>query len=327
MKKTVIKVLAAAAMIAVFCPGTRAAAEDNTAPMQIIATVFPEYDWVRSLLGDNPAGAELTMLLDSGTDLHSFQPTAEDIMAIANCDFFIYIGGESDSWVDNALKEAANPDMVVLNLMDELGEQVKEEELAEGMEAEEEEEGEDDGEEETEYDEHIWLSLRNASKACEVIAGSLAEIDPDHASVYADNLAAYQEKLAALDGSYQDVIDAAPVRTLLFGDRFPFRYLADDYELTYYAAFAGCSAETEASFETIIFLAQKVDELGLNCVCTIEGSDQRLARTIVETTETKDQEILTFNSMQSMTQQDVEDGAGHLAVMEDHLAVLEEALQ
>lgn len=305
------------------CGNTQNAKEPNEASLQIVTTIFPLYDWTREILGDNPAGAEVTMLLDNGVDLHSFQPTSEDILKISTCDLFLYVGGESDEWVEDALKEATNPDMIVLNLLDLLGDAVKEEEVVEGMEAEEEEE---DGEE-PEYDEHVWLSLRNAKVLCDAITEALGTLDPDHAEVYRQNNADYQSELEALDRDYQDAVDQAELRTVLFGDRFPFRYLADDYGLTYYAAFAGCSAETEASFETVIFLAQKVDELSLPAVLTIEGTDHRIAQTIVENTAEKNREILTLDSMQSTTAKDVQAGASYLSIMRENLGILGKALK
>lgn len=278
---------------------------------------------MREILGDKADHAEVTMLLDNGVDLHSYQPTADDIIKISDCDLFIYVGGESDGWVEDALKEAANKDMQVINLLDVLGEQVKEEEVVEGMEAEEEESEDED---EPEYDEHVWLSLKNAETLCNAITDALEEIDPANKDAYAANAASYLEKLAALDGEYQTVVDNAARKTVLFGDRFPFRYLVDDYGLRYYAAFAGCSAETEASFETVSFLAKKVDELGLPCVLTIEGAQHRIAETIVQNTAGKKQKVLTMDSMQSTTSKDVASGATYLSVMEKNLSVLKEAL-
>ncbi len=316
--------------------------------ISIVTTIFPEYDWVREILGDQADNAELTMLLDNGVDLHSYSPTAEDIMNIANCDLFVYVGGESDEWVADALKEKVNDDMVVINLMDVLGDSVKEEEVVEGMEADhdhEHEEGEEheDTEEheheedeeheeheheegEIEYDEHVWLSLSNTKTLCAALSGALQSIDPENAEAYSANEAAYVEKLDALDQQYKDAVDTASVKTVLFGDRFPFRYLTDDYNLDYYAAFVGCSAETEASFETIAFLAGKVDELGLNSVLTIEGEDHRIAETIVQNTQSKDQKILTMDSMQSTTSEDVAAGTTYYSIMESNLEVLKEAL-
>ena len=302
---------------------------------QIVTTIFPEYDWVMNILGDNPGGAEVTMLLDSGVDLHSFQPSADDILKISTCDVFIYVGGESDAWVEKALRESANPDRVVLNLLEILGDAAREEELVEGMQEDEHDHGHEEGEEEdhdheegeTEYDEHVWLSLRNAAVFVKSISEALGKADPDQADLYKKNAAAYTEKLDALDAAYQSAVSEASKTTILFGDRFPFRYLTEDYGLSYYAAFSGCSAETEASFETVIFLSQKVDELSLPVVLTIEGTDHRIAETVVQNTQAKDQKILALDSMQGTTGKDVKNGASYLSIMEKNLSVLKEALQ
>ena len=304
--------------------GTAPAQETASAPkLRIVTTIFPVYDWVMNVLGEKAADSELTMLLDNGVDLHSYQPTADDIVRICACDLFIYVGGESDEWVEDALQEATNKNRTVISLMDVLGDSVKEEEVVEGMEQEKEEAGE---EEEAEYDEHVWLSLKNAAVLCRAIADALGKLDSQNASAYAANAAAYIEKLNSLDAQYQAAVDGAKYHTLLFADRFPFRYLADDFGLAYYAAFVGCSAETEASFETVIFLANKLDELGLPAVLQIESADGSIARTVVENTKGKDQQILTLDSMQSTTAQDVAAGASYLAIMEKNLDVLKTAL-
>jgi zinc transport system substrate-binding protein len=211
--------------------------------------------------------------------------------------------------------------MAVICLLDTLGAGAKEEEVLEGMQ---EEEGE---EEEGAYDEHVWLSLKNAQAFCTVITDALSSLDADHAAAYKSNLTSYNEKLSALDAEYQAAADAAPVKTLLFGDRFPFRYLVDDYGLAYHAAFPGCSAETEASFETIVFLADKVGELDLKTVIVLESSDQSIANTIIDNTAGKNQQILVLDSMQSVTESDVQNGATYLSIMESNLNVLKEALQ
>jgi len=325
-----LRIKAAAALLALVlalgllsgCGGVPAQTDDGA--LKIVTTVFPVYDWTRQLLGDQAENASLTMLLDTGVDLHSFQPTAADILSISTCDLFIYVGGESDFWVADALQEAANKDMVVINLMDELGDRAKEEEIVEGMQAEEEEE--EEGEEEPEYDEHIWLSMKNAAFLCDRIADALEEIDPDHAADYAANAEGHIAALSELDARYASAVADGTFDTLLFGDRFPFRYLTDDYGISYYAAFVGCSAETEASFETILFLANKTDELGLTHVMTIEGGDHRIAETIIQNTQEKNQQILALDSMQSVTAKDVEAGVTYLSVMEKNLDVLTEAL-
>ncbi|SFN66983.1 zinc transport system substrate-binding protein [Pseudobutyrivibrio sp. UC1225] len=302
------------------------ATSESSEKISVVTTIFPEYDWVKEIVGDND-NVEITMLLDNGVDLHSFQPTAEDIMKVANCDMFIYVGGESDEWVEDALKESVNPDMVVINLLDALGESnLKEEEVVEGMEAEEEEE-EGEEEEGPEIDEHVWLSLKNAQTLVKVIAEKLSEIDAPNSQTYSSNADSYIAKLADLDEKYTAAVADASKDTLLFGDRFPFRYLVDDYGLNYYAAFVGCSAETEASFETVAFLSKKVDELDLNTVLTIEKSDGKIANTIIQNTANKDAIVLAMDSMQATTSQDVAGGASYISIMESNLEVLKEALR
>ena len=297
---------------------------ENKTKLSIVTTIFPEYDWVRQILGENQANVDLTMLLDKGVDLHSYQPSADDMVKVTKCDLFIYVGGESDAWVDDALKSAQNKNMKVINLLDVLGNSVKEEEQVEGMQAEEkEEEGEDEG---PEYDEHVWLSLKNVKTLCSSITDALCEIDSKNADVYKKNLNEYTKNLDALDKEYQQAVDSAKYDTLVFGDRFPFRYMVDDYSLKYYAAFVGCSAETEASFETIKFLANKVDELGVTTVLTIENPKHKIAQTVVENTKEKNQKILALNSMQSVTSDDVKNGETYLNVMQSNLDVLKQAL-
>ena len=473
--------------------------DNNSDQIKVVTTIFPEYDWVKEIAGEEAANMDLTMLLDNGVDLHSYQPTADDILKISDCDLFVYVGGESDEWVEDALKEAVNKDMQVINLLDVLKDSIKTEEAMPGMQAEEghnhgyshfddsdvedrtlsdwdgdwqsvypylqdgvldevmekkAESGEKTAEEykeyyengyktdvsqitidaenntmcfvkngvtskatyeykgyqiydyesgsrgvryffeatggdadapkyvqfsdhgiapgkaehfhiyagndgfdalseemenwptyypadmsgteiaedmleheEKEYDEHVWLSLKNAQTLCKAIAEALETADPDHKDTYATNVDAYLEKLSSLDGQYQDAVANASQKTLLFGDRFPFRYMVDDYGLKYYAAFAGCSAESEASFETISFLAKKVDELGLKNIMTIENSDQKIAKTIRDNTKDKNQEILSLDSMQSTTSEDVKNGTTYLSVMESNLDVLKKAMQ
>ena len=311
------------AVLAIGClSGCGTASEPKEAKLQVVTTIFPIYDWVNNVLGDNPADANVTWLLDSGVDLHSYQPSVTDVVNISTCDLFVYVGGESDAWVTDALRESTNPDMIVLSLMDVLGDTTLEEELVEGMQGEDEE----DEEEEPEYDEHVWLSLQNAGVIVSKIADALGNLDKAHADAYKANAKAYGEKLSALDEQYRQAVSASTHKTVLFGDRFPFRYLTEDYDLTYYAAFVGCSAETEASFETITFLAGKVDELGLPAVLTIEGGDHRIAETIVKNTKDKNQQILTLDSLQSTTATAAKNGATYLSAMEQNLTVLKQAL-
>ena len=505
MKKIITLVLVLAMAVSLFTgcgkKNNAETGESDSNKLSVVTTIFPEYDWVREILGGKAESTDLTMLLDNGVDLHSYQPTADDIVKISDCDLFIYVGGESDEWVKNVLKNAVNKKMKVINLLEMLGDSVKTEETVEGMQeddhghghshdeqlteddirdrtlsdfagawkslhpyllngdldkfcqhrAEEDEDssttkdtylekfkaswqcdaekisingntitftygdgktvsaeytyagyqpklddegkirsvryqfettsadapkyvqfndhGHEPGEAEhfhiyfgndgfdalmsgktnpffvkdalsaedildelmghdhgEEKDEHVWLSLKNAQALCVTLADALCAIDPDNKNTYIANAAAYRDKLAALDADYKAAVDGAAHKTVLFGDRFPFRYLVDDYGLRYYAAFAGCSAETEASFETVSFLAKKVDELGLPCVLTIEGAQHRIAETIVQNTAGKNQKVLTMDSMQSTTSKDVANGATYLSVMEKNLSVLKEAL-
>ena len=329
MKKFISAVVAGFLALGSLTACNSAGAKGNN-KLQIVTTIFPEYDWVMNVLGDKASDADVTMLLDNGVDLHSFQPTATDIMKISSCDLFIYVGGESDEWVEDALKEAVNKNMIVIDLLDELGDAVKEEELVEGMQGEEDhdEDHEHHHEEgEVEYDEHVWLSLRNAQVLVKSISDALQKIDSANADTYKKNADSYIESLKALDADYKAAVDAASTKTILFGDRFPFRYMVDDYGLTYYAAFVGCSAESEASFETITFLSKKVDELSLPVVLTIEGKDKRIAETIIENTASKTQKVLTLDSMQSVSSSDVKNGTTYISIMESNLSVLKEALK
>ena len=350
--------------------------------INIVTTIFPIYDWTRETVGNEADKVNISILLDNGVDLHSYQPTAQDILSISNADLFIYVGGESDEWVEGVLKSAMNPDLKAINLVEAMGDEIKMEETVEGMEHEhhhdhedhdddhdhDEEHDEDHDEDhdhehehdedhehedhdedhdhdeehehdedhdhehehehehEDEADEHVWLSLCNAKKLTMVIAETLAEIDPDSADAYRGNAAAYAEKLDNLDAQYTEMVNGSAYKTILFGDRFPFRYLADDYGLDYYAAFSGCSAESEASFATIIFLAQKVDELGLPAVLTIENPKTKIAETVVQSTTAKNQKILSLDSLQGTTAQDIQSGKTYLSVMEANLNVLKEAL-
>ena len=292
--------------------------------LQIVVTIFPEYDWVMNILGDKADGANVTLLLDSGADLHSFQPSFADKAAISKADLFIYVGGESEEkWVEGALKDAQNKERHTMNLLELLGDKALEEEIVEGMEHEEEE---DEHAEEKESDEHVWLSLKNAAYFVDLIAKELATIDGENAATYTENAKKYVAELNALDLRYQETVSAAPRKTLLFGDRFPFRYLVADYGLDYYAAFVGCSAETAASPATIKFLIDKANELQIKVILKIESSTEDIAKTIRDGSNAKNQGIEVLDSLQASTKKEYAEGRTYLAVMTSNLAVLERAL-
>ena len=310
MKKTLVLFLAAALLLTSL-GGCGSAPAKEEGKLHVVTTIFPLYDWTKNLLGEQADHIRLTMLLDDGVDMHSFQPSVSDMITVSSCDLLIYVGGESDAWITDALTERANPNMIALNLMDVLGDRALEEELVEGME----------GEAEDVPDEHIWLSLKNAVILCAAIRDALIELDGEHSRSYEAAYAVYESRLRQLDADYRAAVDGAALHTLLFADRFPFRYLTEDYGLDYYAAFAGCEAETEASFATVIFLAGKADELGLKNVCVIETSDGKLARTVIENTKGGTLGVLTLHSMQGKV-----GGGDYLSLMEQNLTVLKEAL-
>lgn len=296
---------------------------EDAEKISVICSVFPIYDWLSEMTA-SCENIELTLLLSNGVDLHNYQPSAEDIVKVSNCDMFIYVGGESDSWSENLFEAANNENMTKISLLSLLGENAKEEEHKEGMQENEDEHEHD--EDEKELDEHVWLSLKNAKLFCKEISKMLCEKDSDNTQIYTQNTQKYLSSLEELDSEYEKAVSSFSKNTVVFADRFPFRYLFDDYSLSYYAAFSGCSAETEASFETISFLSEKVDELQLSCVMTIEKSDGKIASTVIENTQSKDGEILSMNSMQSVTDKEIENGASYLQIMKENLSSLTKAL-
>ena len=312
--KRIIVLLLSALMVLSVLSGCDNKKNDSDNKLKVVTTIFPIYDWVKEVLGD--VDADIDVLLNNGVDLHSYQPSIEDIAKINDADVFMYIGHEPG--LESVLKNI-NKNVKVINLMEVLGDDVKSEEIVEGME----DDGHEPGHEsEHESDEHIWLSLRNAKKCVEAIKEVLCQLDSSNQEIYESNAEEYIKKLEMLDAKYEDVVDKSKNDTLVFGDRFPFRYLVDDYNLNYYAAFAGCSSESEASFNTITFLAKKLDELKLTSILTIEGNNHKIAETIIKNTEHKDQAILTLNSMQGR----ILEGETYLSIMEANLEVLKKAL-
>ena len=327
--------------------------------IKVVCTLFPFYDWTRQITRAGSEKVELALLAKNGTDFHSFQPSAADIVKIGNCDFFIFAGGESDAWTLDVLKTARNKKMKTLNLLEELADSAKKEEYTEEMQLEDSAAEDELGSGANdvplsgirfathshtgvEYDEHIWLSLRLAQRACALIAEVLGELNPADSDLYERDLRSYCEELACLDEAYKAALcvsdladDAAderkraqdlPQKTLIFCDRFPFRYLTDDYDLKYFAAFAGCSAETEASFETVAFLARKIGETNVNAVFITESSDGKLAKTVIANSENKDCKIVALDSLQSVTRKQISEGKTYLSAMRKNLELLQGSL-
>ena len=291
--------------------------------IRIIAQIFPQYDWTRNIIGEeNMDRFDLAFLLDSGVDTHSFNPSVSDMVRIKTSDVFMYVGGHSDVWVYELLRsEDANPNIRIMNLLEVLGDDVLLQGFCDVVECDEEHDNDD-----FLRDEHVWLSLRFAKLICDAIADMLAEIDPEYAHVYRANADAYIARLAALDNEFISVVESAAVNTLVFADRFPFRYMLYDYGLIHYAAFRGCSAESEASFVTVISLATRLDQLGLDVVLVTETSGQSIARTVIGSTTSQNQRILVLDSMKSVSRTDARNGVTYLSIMENNLNVLREAL-
>ena len=309
MRRLTLLALAAA------CLCSCARKTDADGRLRVVVTTFPAYDWTRVILGAEANKVELTLLTDGGTDLHGYQPTVQDMAAIARADVLVRTGGDSDDWTADALASTKNESARCVSLLAALDGKNKIEETAAGAH------------EETEPDEHVWLSPKNAPALCAAIADALCAADEANARAYRANLTAYMAELAALDADYAAATGAARTKTLVFGDRFPFRSLTDGYGRSYCAAFAGCSAETEASFKTVAFLAEQVDALALPAVLHIETSDGAIARTVVQNTAAKSARVLMLDSMQAVTARRIAAGETYLGIMRKNLAVLQEALE
>ena len=322
MKNTILKILSIVLIVCcVFSlVGVLSACQDsdwNNGNLKVVTTIFPEYDWTLNILGEHSKDVNIKNLLNSGSDMHSYQASVADITYVATCDLLVYVGGESDEWVEKALKQAKNKNMIVVKLLDVIDSVLDE---AEGIE------GEGDHEEEGAIDEHVWMSLKRAKIAVNAIADALKRIDADNAEAYAQNAASYCGELDKLDAEYQQAVSTAANSTLVVADRFPFLYLFDDYGLSYYAAFSGCSATTDPSMSTIYALVEKVNELDAKVLIITETDDGKIASKIRELSNGKNQEILTLNSMQSIGAKDRTNEVNYLAIMQRNLEVLRKAV-
>lgn len=321
--------------------------ENTDGKLKVVTTIFPQYDFVRQIAGD---AVELRMLLKPGEETHSYEPTPQDIIAIQKSDLFIYVGGENDEWIEDILDAPEMEQVNTLRLVDCV--ETLEEEYVEGMQEErghdhgDYDEGEEDSDEgknqdsetddnehdlhsEDEHvhtaDEHVWTSPVNAGKIVERIKEKLSSLDAEHAEFYEENAAAYTEKLSELDAKFREITEAAAKKgknTLLFGDRFPFRYFAQEYGLDYYAAFSGCSSDSEPSAATMAFLIHKVEEEKIPVVLKMELSNDNIAYAIAEATGTK---VRVFYSSHNITAEEFSSGMTYLDMMEKNVETLEEA--
>lgn len=313
MKKLLFLTALVFAAALIGCAPNSAAKSDGK--INIVTTIFPQYDFARNIAGDK---ANVTLLLRPGAESHSYEPSPQDIIKIKNSAVFIYTGGESDDWVEKILAALDTSQMKVVTLMDCVP--VVEEELVEGMQEEEEEYAR---EAEPEYDEHVWTSPRNAKLIVQKIAAVLGAVDTPNAAVYQQNAKNYLAELDKLDADFRALTGGAKRKTLIFGDRFPFRYFADAYGLKYFAAFPGCSTETEASPATIRFLIDKTRQEKIPVVLHIELSNQKMAKAIAEATGAR---VRQLHAAHNITRQDFQNGLGYLDLMRQNIAVLKEAL-
>lgn len=296
-----IKKIIAVAFVCAFALCGCAETENADGKIGVVCTGFPQYDWTKELINGNDDKYDLILLTENGADIHSFAPSADDIIKIKQSDLIIYNGGESDSWIEEYARETKS-----VNMLAAVGEDVMLDK------------------EENEPDEHTWLSISNAKKLCEAIAAALAELDPSSAESYEANGTAYEKKLDELDAKYAEMCANTQGNAVVTADRFPFRYLFEDYGIEYFAAFSGCSAETEASFETVKLLSEKAENAPV--VLVTDNGNLKLAKTVVSNTSDKEKPIESLNSMQSVTRADIDGGMNYLAVMAENLSVLEKAL-
>ena len=281
--------------------------------VQIVATLFPAYDFAREIAGER---ATVTLLVPPGAESHSFEPTAQDLVRVQESDLFFYNGGEGEAWVEELLESQRVLDtLCMLDCVDAL-----EEEVQEGMQHIHEEHEHEEG---PKYDEHVWTSPRNAMRICEALCEKLCELDPAGESLYRENLARYRAALLELDASFRVLVDKAPRRTLVFADRFPVRYFVEEYGLQYYAAFPGCAEDTEPSAKTVAFLIDKVRAEQLPAVFTIEFSNEKMADVICEDTGC---EKVKFHSCHNVSRAELEAGESYLSLMRKNLESLKEAL-
>jgi len=280
--------------------------EKHNNKIKIVCTTFAQYDWTNEIIKGKEEIFDVILLMNENVDLHNYQPTVKDIAIIKESDLFIYIGGESDAWTKDIQPNNNNS----INLVEIMG-----------YELEEHTEEHENNEHNHEHDEHIWLSLKNAKKCIEIISENIIKLDAKNIDLYTQNTNNYLEKINTLDTQYEEMISNSSLKTILFADRFPFKNLANDYDLEYYAAFSGCSAETEASFDTLTKLANIIDAKNLNYVFVLENSSNDIANSIINITKNKNQKILIINSMQSKQTK------SYLEIMKDNYEILYKSLE
>lgn len=333
-------ILVAAIAVAMLLPAVACSGgglySEGSGELKVVCTNFPPFDFSRVVGGDK---ATVTVLQDTGADLHNYAPTSSAIMAIKNADVLVCVGGSSDDvWLDSALSSAANPDLRIVKLAEvcellptpDVVSADKHDHGEEDTEEEDHDHDHDHGEEcehDHSHDEHVWTSLRNAVKAVLAIAKAFGEADAANAEYYMDNAKSYSGKLASLDAKYTEAVTAAAKKTLIFADRFPFIYMAHDYGISYHAAFSGCSTEVNASFETTQRLIDAAKNESVKYVMITDASPDNppaVASTVASAAKVG---ILSLDSCQSVTRARIEAGATYLDIMTANLEILKEALK
>lgn len=295
------------------------AAPEDDGKITILCTLFPQYDWVKSIVG-NSESIEVTLLIKNGTDPHSYQPTAKDVMAISSCDMIVYQGGEADTWVQEALTRAKATDTVKIALSELDGITLRH------ISASSHSHGEHDHDHgHGAYDEHLWLSLGNAKAAVKHLADEICKLDSENKELYEQNALDYAKKLDELDGEYREAAEGAENKFMLFADRFPFVYLLEDYEIDYAAAFEGCTADVDAGFDTVLSLIKEAKEHSVKYIAVTESSDKALATTVASSAD-RNIEIIVMNSLQSISAKQIDGGVSYLGIMRENLAVLKMAI-
>ena len=305
--------------------------EIDNSKLKVVTTIFPIYDFTRNIAVDN---VNLQMIIKPGIEIHSFNTTPADVIDIQNADVFIYIGGESEAWAEKIVSSMNTNGKKIIRLMDYV--KALDEEIVEGMEHDidhnhEEEANHEEHENHIEeshthegvYDEHIWTSPKNAQLMVTAICNALSEIDANNADIYKTNADKYNQELTVLDKEIRNAVNSSKRKNIVFGDRFPFRYLAEEYGLEYRAPFTGCSSQVDASPKTIAYLMNYIKDNKIPYLYYIELSNEKIANTLIEQTGA---EKLKLHSGQNVSKEEFDSGVTYLSIMRDNLESLKKGL-
>ena len=319
-KSVFLRIIAVALLVSLCVPFFSCTKKDDGEKIKIVCTLFAQYDWLRNIIGESDNVA-LSLLVDNGADVHSYQPTAADIMEISDCDMIVYLGSDIDTWVIEALERADNENTLKFAMTEREGITMHNISSESGHHSHDGHDHSHDA-----LDEHVWLSLKNAvfftGELCKVIC----ELDPDGAESYRANAERYMGELLSLDAEFFAAVQNAKKDFMLFCDRFPFVYLLEDYGIKYAAAFEGCSADVDADFATVLRMIKEADEHSLDCLIVTESSDRALANTVASSAKCEIERVLIMDSLQSVGAKRIDSGVTYLSAMRENLGVLKLAL-